>query len=74
MKIQFFAFILISVLFFSCNNSKTSEKSDAKKLKIGASMLGMQSEFIVNINDEMQKKADELGVELITVDAEKSEH
>ncbi len=72
MKIQFFAFILISVLFFSCNNSKTSEKSDAKKLKIGASMLGMQSEFIVNINDEMQKKADELGVELITVDAEKS--
>ena len=35
-------------------------------------MLGMQSEFIVNINDEMQKKADEMGVELITVDAEKS--
>lgn len=35
-------------------------------------MLGMQSEFIVNINDEMQKKADEMGVKLITVDAEKS--
>ncbi len=35
-------------------------------------MLGMQAEFIVNISDEMQKKADEMGVELITVDAEKS--
>jgi inositol transport system substrate-binding protein len=72
MKKIYFAFICLSFLFLSCNNSKTSDKSDAKKLKIGASMLGMQSEFIVNINDEMQKKADEMGVELITVDAEKS--
>lgn len=63
-------FLLFSILI-SCN-SKKSESSDAQKIKIGASMLGMQSEFIVNINDEMQKKADELGVELITVDAEKS--
>ena len=35
-------------------------------------MLSMQKEFIVNIADEMQKKADELGVELIIVDAEGS--
>ncbi len=35
-------------------------------------MLSMQNEFIVNIADEMQKKADELGVELIIVDAERS--
>lgn len=35
-------------------------------------MLSMQNEFIVNISDEMQKKAEELGAELIIVDAERS--
>jgi len=67
MKNLFFLAILFS--FFSCN---TSKNTDEKKIKIGASMLSMQNEFIVNIADEMQKKADELGVELIIVDAERS--
>lgn len=35
-------------------------------------MLSMQNEFIVNVSDEMESKAKELGVELITVDAERS--
>ncbi|GAB2578595.1 sugar ABC transporter substrate-binding protein [Spirosoma areae] len=35
-------------------------------------MLSMQNEFIVNVSDEMTKKAQEAGVELITVDAERS--
>ncbi|GAB3941576.1 sugar ABC transporter substrate-binding protein [Spirosoma harenae] len=35
-------------------------------------MLSMQNEFIVNVNDEMTKKAEQAGVELITVDAERS--
>ena len=35
-------------------------------------MLSMQSEYIVNLSDEMQKKAEEMGVELILVDAERS--
>ncbi|MCP9770627.1 sugar ABC transporter substrate-binding protein [Lacihabitans sp. LS3-19] len=60
---------LVSFSIFSCNSSKNS---DEKKIKIGATMLSMQNEFIVNIADEMQKKADELGVELIIVDAERS--
>ncbi len=63
-KTLFFASIC---LLLSCNSSKKEEKN---KLVIGASMLSMQNEFIVNIADEMQKKADELGVELIMVDAE----
>jgi inositol transport system substrate-binding protein len=67
MKNLFFLIILFSL--FSCNSSKNS---DEKKIKIGASMLSMQNEFIVNIADEMQKKADELGAELIIVDAERS--
>jgi inositol transport system substrate-binding protein len=62
-------FLLIAISIFSCNSSKSS---DEKKIKIGATMLSMQNEFIVNIADEMQKKADELGVELIIVDAERS--
>lgn len=60
---------LAAFTILSCNSSKTS---DEKKIKIGATMLSMQNEFIVNIADEMQKKADELGVELIMVDAERS--
>jgi inositol transport system substrate-binding protein len=67
MKNLFSLIILFSL--FSCNSSKNS---DEKKIKIGASMLSMQNEFIVNIADEMQKKADELGAELIIVDAERS--
>jgi len=62
-------FLILSITIFSCNSSKSS---DEKKIKIGATMLSMQNEFIVNIADEMQKKADELGVELIIVDAERS--
>lgn len=62
-------FLFISIAIISCNSSK---KSKENKIKIGASMLSMQKEFIVNIADEMQKKADELGVELIIVDAEGS--
>ena len=61
--------LILSIAIFSCNSSKSS---DEKKIKIGATMLSMQNEFIVNIADEMQKKADELGVELIIVDAERS--
>jgi inositol transport system substrate-binding protein len=62
-------FLILSIAILSCNSSKSS---DEKKIKIGATMLSMQNEFIVNIADEMQKKADELGVELIIVDAERS--
>jgi inositol transport system substrate-binding protein len=62
-------FFFLSIAILSCNSSKSS---DEKKIKIGSTMLSMQNEFIVNIADEMQKKADELGVELIIVDAERS--
>lgn len=39
---------------------------------IGVSMLSMQNEFIVNVRDQLEKRANELGVELIIVDAERS--
>ncbi len=68
---KYFLVLIVSLLFFTnCNNSKKAEST--QKIVIGASMLGMQSEYIVNLADQMQKKADELGVELIIVDGEKS--
>ena len=63
---------LFIFLFAGCNQSENSKKSNADKIVIGISMLSMQNEFIVNISDEMQKRAGELGAELIIVDAERS--
>lgn len=56
-------------LLAGCNRGQ-QEKGD--QLVIGATMLSMQNEFIVNISDEMEKKAQQLGVELVMVDAERS--
>jgi inositol transport system substrate-binding protein len=64
MKINILA--LIIVFLSACSSDKKS------KLKIGVSLLSLQSEYIVNLNDAMQKKADEMDVELIVVDGEKS--
>jgi len=67
--------VLFASVLVGCNQSKTSEsgKEDSgKKLVIGSTMLSMQNEFVVNVSDEMEAKAKELGVELITVDAERS--
>ena len=70
--ILLFAF---SCAILSCNQSSdkgSGESGGDKKLVIGATMLSMQNEFIVNVSDEMEVKAKELGVELIMVDAERS--
>ncbi len=67
--------LALAIIIASCNQSKTSESEESgegKKLVIGATMLSMQNEFIVSVSDEMEAKAKELGVELITVDAERS--
>lgn len=70
-----YAFTLVAAILTGCNQSKTNESgkgSADKKLVIGATMLSMQNEFVVNVSDQMEAKAKELGVELITVDAERS--
>jgi len=72
MKYSYLILIILVALFAGCNRSTNHEKSKTNKIVIGISMLSMQNEFIVNINDEMQKKAQELGAELIIVDAERS--
>ncbi len=64
--------LIAIVLLAGCNQSTTSEKSGEKKLVVGATMLSMQNEFIVNVHDQMAKKAEADGVDLLTVDAERS--
>lgn len=60
----------IALLSIALPGCQSADKGD--KRVIGVSMLSMQNEFIVNVSDEMEKKAKEAGVELITVDAERS--
>ncbi len=61
---------LTTLTLVSCNQNTDSAEGD--KPVIGVTMLSMQNEFIVNVSDEIDKKAQEAGVELITVDAERS--
>jgi inositol transport system substrate-binding protein len=63
-----YACLFAALLLGSCNSNKSGEG----KLVIGATMLSMQNEFVVNVSDEMEAKAKELGVELVMVDAERS--
>ncbi len=69
-SIKFFLSLVIVSFCFSCGNSGGSEGDG--KLTIGATMLSMQNEFVVNVTDAMEQAADEQGVNLIVVDAERS--
>jgi inositol transport system substrate-binding protein len=71
MKRIYLGLIALAILT-GCSQTSEKEEGGAKKPVIGVTMLSMQNEFIVNVSDEMTKKAEELGVELITVDAERS--
>ncbi|GAB3492463.1 sugar ABC transporter substrate-binding protein [Spirosoma knui] len=75
MKYPLLTVLTSAILLTGCNQSTSNESGQGdggKKLVVGATMLSMQNEFIVNVNDEMTKKAEEAGVELISVDAERS--
>ena len=70
MKIRSLYLLAAFVLLFGCNQS--GKEGSGYKLLIGVTMLSMQNEFIVNVADEMEAKAKELGVEITMVDAERS--
>ncbi len=67
-----YTFLCLTALLTGCGSSNETKPGDDKKLVVGVSMLSMQNEFIVNVHDQIAKKAEEAGVELITVDAERS--
>ena len=70
MKITYLLLSSLFLLITACSEPQSGKKNDSDKIVIGISMLSMQNEFIVNISDEMQNKAKELGAELIIVDGE----
>jgi inositol transport system substrate-binding protein len=59
--------LLVTAVLFGCGGSET-----ANGPVIGVTMLSLQNEFVVNVADEIEKKAKEQGVKLILVDAERS--
>lgn len=60
------------VAAISCNNSGEKNSSGEKKPVIGATMLSLQSEFVVNVKDALEKTAIEKNVELIVNDAQRA--
>ena len=65
--------LIASALLIGCGQTSEKEQSSGeKKLTVGVTMLSMQNEFIVKVSDEIDKKEQELGVELVTVDAERA--
>lgn len=66
-------FFSLTILLAGCTQSSNQAQGDKReKIRVGATMLSMQNEFIVSVNDEMAKKAEAANVDLITVDAERS--
>jgi inositol transport system substrate-binding protein len=62
--------ILLSLAFaFGCNSKA---RQAGKPYRIGVSMLSLQSEFVVNVKDAMEKYASNDSVELLIVDAERN--
>lgn len=74
------AILFIIILLVGCSeqqvgtsvNGSNEKAKDDGKIVIGISMLNLSNEFIVQIRDGMEAKAEELGVELIINDAQKS--
>lgn len=65
--------VIVPLFLFSCGHRQKKESSsESERIKIGATMLSMQNEFVVNVKDAMDDKAKELGVTLITNDAQRS--
>lgn len=62
----------ISILALAVTLWNCSGNGEANGPVIGVSMLSLQNEFVVNVADEIEKKAQENGVKLIMVDAERS--
>jgi inositol transport system substrate-binding protein len=59
--------LTLAATLWSCGGSE-----NATGPVIGVTMLSLQNEFVVNVADEIEKKAKEAGVKLILVDAERS--
>ncbi|HTN08069.1 sugar ABC transporter substrate-binding protein [Agriterribacter sp.] len=65
-----FSVIIAGVILSGCNRG--GSKNEEKGIVIGASMLSLQSEFVVNVKDAMEDHAKEKSVKLIVNDAQRT--
>lgn len=65
-----FAVIMAGVILSGCNRG--GNKSGEGRIVIGASMLSLQSEFVVNVKDAMVDHAGEKNIKLIVNDAQRT--
>lgn len=72
--ISIFLIIFIGIFSISGCKQKTTSKQGKEKTEvvIGASMLSLQSEFVVNVKDAMEKKAKVENINLIVTDAQRT--
>lgn len=68
----FASLLFISSIFFACNQGGKSGDNSEGSLTIGASMLSLQSEFVVNVKDAMEAAAKEKGIKLMVNDAQRT--
>lgn len=59
-------------VFVACNQGNKANSNGEKSLTIGASMLSLQSEFVVNVKDAMEDAAKQNNVDLIVNDAQRT--
>lgn len=75
---KFIIFLLITFLLVGCSEQSTnapktkSKTGNDEEIVIGVSLLNLSNEFIVQIKEGIEEKANELGVEVIINDGEKS--
>ncbi|MFH5832186.1 sugar ABC transporter substrate-binding protein [Halalkalibaculum sp. DA3122] len=60
------------LLLSACSQSGDREGDGQPEITLGASMLSMQNEFVVNVRDAMATEAEQQGVTLLVNDAQRS--
>ena len=65
-----FVMALVGMVLGGCNRG--ANKDGEKGIVIGASMLSLQSEFVVNVKDAMEARAKEKNIALIVNDAQRT--
>ena len=65
-----FSVVIAVVILSGCNRG--ANKDGEKSFVIGASMLSLQSEFVVNVKDAMEARAKEKNIALIVNDAQRT--
>jgi inositol transport system substrate-binding protein len=66
------ALAVAALVFDGCSGARNSAGPEKQRITIGVSLLNLSSEFIVMLNQAMNERARELGVDLIVNDAQRS--